>query len=227
MPQTTLLHGDCVLMGDHTPSGAVSAGDVIVTADTVRIAHSDIAASTLGSLALHGGVYSVPGDAAIAADKVVYWNDTANKVTEDSSAGKVFGVTVSACSGDAALCAVRHDPSASKSISGRVTARTADFTLTAADSGSINTSVGASGTITCSLPAATVGLEYKFRVGAAQELRLDPSGSEVVALPSTGVAGAAGKYLTANADGETVYIVCTKAGQWSVFGYTGTWTAEP
>jgi hypothetical protein len=48
----------------------------------------------------------------------------------------------------------------------------------------------------------------------------------VIALPSTGVAGAAGKYLTANADGESVHLMCTKAGTWTAFGFTGTWTAE-
>ncbi|AMV18255.1 DUF2190 family protein [Planctomyces sp. SH-PL14] len=225
MPQA-FFHQGTPLMVDHTPGGAVAAGDVVVTADSVRIAHLPIAAGDLGALAAGGGVYMVAGDAAIAADKVVYWNDSANKVTEDSSAGKVFGITVTACSGDAALFAVRHIPTADKGMSGRVVARTADFTLTAADSGSIQTSVGATGTITASLPPATVGLEFKFRVGAAQQFRLDPNGTEVIALPSTGVAGAAGKYLVADADGETVYLVCTKAGQWSVFGFTGTWTAE-
>jgi hypothetical protein len=63
-------------------------------------------------------------------------------------------------------------------------------------------------------------------VGAAFELRIDPNGTETIALPSTGVQGAAGKYLVADADGETVDIECTKTGQWSVFGFTGTWTAE-
>lgn len=84
---------------------------------------------------------------------------------------------------------------------------------------------GASGTVTFSLPAATVGQEYIFRVGAAQQLRIDPNGTEVIALPSTGVASAAGAYIVADADGETVHIVCTKAGTWSVYGFTGTWTA--
>lgn len=104
--------------------------------------------------------------------------------------------------------------------------KTADYTVTVAESGRTFTTVGAAGTVVFSLPAAVLGLKYRFRVGAAQELRIDPNGSEVIALPSTGVAGAAGKYLTANADGETVDIECTKAGQWSVFGFTGTWTAE-
>lgn len=107
-----------------------------------------------------------------------------------------------------------------------VEAKTADYDVEAAYSGTTYTTVGASGTVVFTLPAATVGLKYRFRVGAAQELRIDPDGTETIALPSTGVQGAAGKYLTANADGETVDIECTKAGEWSVFGYTGTWTAE-
>lgn len=106
-----------------------------------------------------------------------------------------------------------------------VVAKTADYTLTVQDSGKTFTTVGASGTVVFSLPAAIVGCRYRFRVGAAQELRIDPNGTEVIALPSTGVASAAGAYLTANADGETVEIECTKAGTWSVFGFTGTWTA--
>lgn len=61
---------------------------------------------------------------------------------------------------------------------------------------------------------------------AAQELRIDPSGSETIALPSTGAQGAAGKYLSADAVGEWVRLLCVKAGQWQVAGYAGTWTAE-
>lgn len=108
-----------------------------------------------------------------------------------------------------------------------VEAHTADDVLTVAESGSVHTSVGAGGAVALTLPAAVVGLEYYFMVGAAQELRINPDGTETIALPSTGVQGAAGKYLTANLAGETVHIVCTKAGEWSVFGFTGTWTAEP
>lgn len=109
----------------------------------------------------------------------------------------------------------------------KVSAKTADYSVTADESGQVFTTVGASGTVVFSLPAAVVGLEYFFRVGAAQELRIDPNGTETIALPSTGVQGAAGKYLTANADGESVHVLCDKAGQWTVYGYTGTWTAEP
>ena len=107
-----------------------------------------------------------------------------------------------------------------------VQTKTADYTVTAADSGRTFSTTGASGTVVFAMPAAVAGLKYRFHVGAAQELRIDPNGSETISLPSTGVPGAAGKYLTANAAGETVVLECALAGTWSVFGYTGTWTAE-
>lgn len=107
-----------------------------------------------------------------------------------------------------------------------VEAHTANDTLTTAETGSWHTNTGASGTITFTLPAATVGLRYSFALGAAQQLRIDPNGSETISLPSTGVPGAAGKYLVADAVGENVQLACVIAGNWSVLSYTGTWTAE-
>ncbi|HYE20972.1 MAG TPA: hypothetical protein VEA69_21175 [Tepidisphaeraceae bacterium] len=107
-----------------------------------------------------------------------------------------------------------------------VEAHTADDTLTAAESGSVHTNNGAAGAITLTLPAAVTGLEFFFGVREAQELRLDPDGTETISLPSNGVPGAAGKYLTANAAGETVHLMCVEDGTWAVMGYTGTWTAE-
>jgi hypothetical protein len=63
-------------------------------------------------------------------------------------------------------------------------------------------------------------------VRAAQELRLDPNGTETIALPSSGVQGAAGKYLTADAVGENVELICLTTGTWDAVGHTGTWTAQ-
>lgn len=107
-----------------------------------------------------------------------------------------------------------------------VEAHTAGDTLTADESGTYHTNTGATGTITIVLPVATVGLRFGFAVGAAQELRIDPNGSEKISLPSTGVPGATGKYLVADAIGENVELACLIAGNWSVRSYTGTWTAE-
>lgn len=103
---------------------------------------------------------------------------------------------------------------------------TADKTLTAGDSGSQISNAGASGTVVVTLPVGTPGLWFDFLVEAAQQLRIDPSGTETIALPSTGVQGAAGKYLVADALTEQVRLYCNTAGTWDVRGYTGTWTAE-
>lgn len=107
-----------------------------------------------------------------------------------------------------------------------VTPHTATFTLTANDSGTFHSNTGASGTIVANLPPATVGLRFGFVLGAAQALQINPSGTETISLPSSGVPGAAGKYLAADAIGETVELACLIAGNWHVLGYTGTWTAE-
>jgi hypothetical protein len=119
---------------------------------------------------------------------------------------------------------------ANQMISGvlrRLTAvATGTATLTIAHSGSIYTNTGATAAVTCALPAATVGQEFTFIVTAAYELRIDPAGSETIGLPSSGVQQAAGKYITADAAGEYVHIICAKAGQWETTFYRGTWSVE-
>jgi hypothetical protein len=110
--------------------------------------------------------------------------------------------------------------------SNTVLAKTAGYTLALADLGKVLTNTGASGAVAFALPAAVVGYEVRARVGAAQALQLDPNGTETIALPSTGVQGAAGKYLVADAIGEGVILRCRVAGTWDVVSYTGTWTAE-
>lgn len=109
MGQANARGGEPIFV-DYTPGGAVSAGAVVVQNDLPGVAHVDIAASELSALAVGGGVYDMTGDAAISAGKKVYWDDTANKVTETSSSNKGFGYTVSACSGDGSQCLVYHQP---------------------------------------------------------------------------------------------------------------------
>jgi hypothetical protein len=177
-----------------------------------------------------GAVIPLGDDAvlAIAAGAISQFADVYRAASGKLSAtpnGQRWGIALEAAAADGDQFAVLHLPGEAQAR--LVEAHTADDTLTAAEMyGSIHTSVGATGTVVLALPAAVVGMHGQFRVGAAQELRLDPNGTEKISLPSTGVPGAAGKYLTANADGETVALVCTKAGEWSVMGYTGTWTAE-
>lgn len=107
-----------------------------------------------------------------------------------------------------------------------VEAKTAAYTVVVAtDNGKVFTNEGASGAITFSMPAATVGQRYTFVVKAAQELRIDPNGTETISLP-TGVQQAAGKYIGADAIGEFIDLICVKAGEWTTIGSVGTWTAE-
>lgn len=103
--------------------------------------------------------------------------------------------------------------------------KTADYTVLANESGTGFRTTGAGGAVAFALPPGLVGMNYHFYVDAIQELRIDPNGTEVICLPSSGAPQAAGAYLTANAIGESVRIVCVKDGVWAVFGYTGTWTA--
>lgn len=109
-----------------------------------------------------------------------------------------------------------------------VTVATSATTITRLNAldGIFVSNLGAGAATTFALPAAEVGMRVNAVVQAVQELRLDPNGTETAALPSTGVQGAAGKYLTANAVGETISLVCLTAGKWDVLTYLGTWTAE-
>lgn len=98
--------------------------------------------------------------------------------------------------------------------------------ITEAYSGGVFTNEGAEGAAVFALGPAAVGVELTFVVMTAQELRIDPSGTETIALPSSGAQGAQGKYLTADAVGEWVRLLCVKTGQWQVAGYHGTWAHE-
>jgi len=108
-----------------------------------------------------------------------------------------------------------------------VRAFTANTTLAGKHSGILANNRGASGTVTITLPPALVGMKFTFTRVAAQLFRFDPSGTETIALPSTGVQGAAGKYLECQTTGGFVNLVCNTAGTWDVESYSGTFAAEP
>ncbi|MEW4566119.1 DUF2190 family protein [Bremerella sp. JC770] len=94
--EARLVHGSPI-MADHTPAADVSAGDVIVLADTIRIAHRDITAGELGAAATRGGIYETPktagGSTAIADGKKVYWDADNSVITATASTHKQIGYT--------------------------------------------------------------------------------------------------------------------------------------
>ncbi len=101
------------VMFEHTPSGAdVAAGEVVVSGDLTAIAHSKIEDGKLGNLAYGGGIYEVTVDAAITIGKKIYWDNTANKVTETSTGNKVFGFLLVASAADGDKRSALHNPAA-------------------------------------------------------------------------------------------------------------------
>jgi len=106
-----------------------------------------------------------------------------------------------------------------------INARTTDQTLSGTtDTGILTTNTGAAGQITSSLPAATVGLTYKYAVTVAQNLVVDAAGTDTIRLGSS--VTAAGGNLTSNTIGSTLTIVCVKSGEWFVMSHEGTWTVN-
>ncbi len=111
----------------------------------------------------------------------------------------------------------------------RVSHKTGSYTLQAADCGTLFTNLGATATLTFTLPPATVGLHFQFQVrassGTSWQLRVVASGSELLeTCAATRVAATANDYLWADAIGENLHLVCLEAGKWAVLTYEGTWT---
>src|SRR5690606_31251818 len=106
-------HGDPIMV-DYTPVSDVEAGDVVVVGDVPMVAHSDIAANTLGALACGGGVYDVVKDtgtstAVFSAGKVMFWDVGDQQINEDSG-NPHFGESVAAASDDDETVRVHHNP---------------------------------------------------------------------------------------------------------------------
>ena len=104
-----------------------------------------------------------------------------------------------------------------------IEAHSSDDTLTAAESGSVHSNLGATGTITLTLPAsAPAGTIFTFAVQVAQELRIDP-GTATIRDDSGQTAD---KYKSANAIGECLTVVADTNGDWATIAKNGTWTEE-
>jgi predicted RecA/RadA family phage recombinase len=111
MAEATFVQGD-PLMVDHTPSGAVAAGEVLVISNNVYIPHLPIAADTLGSVAAGGGVYDIAKDDASgsgwAAGVLLYWDASANQVTDTAGSNKKIGVALEAAADSDTTARVIH-----------------------------------------------------------------------------------------------------------------------
>ena len=114
-------------------------------------------------------------------------------------------------------------PYAAGGVKKTIEAHTSDDTLTAAESGSVHSNLGATGTVTLTLPAsAPAGTVFTFAVQAAQELRIEPG--EATIRDDSGQT--ADKYKSANAIGECISLIADSNGDWVTIAKNGTWTEE-
>jgi hypothetical protein len=108
-------------------------------------------------------------------------------------------------------------------IKKKIEAHTVDNTLIVAESGSVHTNRGATGTVTVTLPAsAPAGTVFSFAVQAAGQLRVDPGTSAI--RDDSGQT--AGKYKYANAIGACLTLIADSNGDWATIAKNGTWTEE-
>lgn len=114
-------------------------------------------------------------------------------------------------------------PYAAGGVKKTIEAHASDDTLTVSESGSIHSNLGATGTVTLTLPmSALAGTVFSFAVQTAQEIRIDP-GTATIRDDSGQTAD---KYKAANAIGESLTLVADSNGDWVTIAKNGTWTEE-
>ncbi len=183
--------------------------------------------------------YSGSSGNTLADDKeniYVYLDSSGNFVTDEYSSFPNMATTphirlaiVVTSNGDIDSitdCRAGHNivmPFGAGGVKKAIEAHDSDDTLTAAESGSIHTNLGATGAVTLTLPSsAPAGTVFTFAVQAAQELRIDP-GTAAIRDDSGQTAD---KYKSANAIGECLTIVADSNGDWVTIAKNGTWTEE-
>jgi predicted RecA/RadA family phage recombinase len=86
------IYKGCAFVVDYTPSGAVSAGDVVIINGTLNFALADIAANALGSLAIPGNeaeLEMVKDNSNIADRAALYWDADGSPVGGVALSGAV------------------------------------------------------------------------------------------------------------------------------------------
>jgi hypothetical protein len=105
-----------------------------------------------------------------------------------------------------------------------ISAKTASYSVVAADSGTRFNNTGATIAIDFTLPVAAPGLNYVFTVDAAFLMRVVATGTEKIAIGT--VNSAAGGNVSAIVGFATISIFSHKALQWEVSAATGSWTVN-
>lgn len=92
---------------DHTPSGAVAAGDVVVVGSIVGVAPRAIAANALGAIQIEG-VFDIAKDGnEITAGAAVYYDESESEIVTTASGNVFCGHAIAAAAAGAATVRVK------------------------------------------------------------------------------------------------------------------------
>jgi len=166
----------------------------------------------------------------------IYLDSSGNLITNEYSSFPDMTTTphirlAQVCTSDGDIesitdCRAGHNfvmPDGAGGVKKTIEAHTGNDTLTAAESGSVHTNLGATGIVTLTLPAsALAGTVFTFAVQAAQQLRIEPGAATI--RDDSGQT--AGKYKVADAIGESLTLIADSNGNWVTLAKNGTWTEE-
>jgi hypothetical protein len=166
----------------------------------------------------------------------IYLDSSGNLITNEYSSFPDMTTTphirlAQVCTSDGDIesitdCRAGHNfvmPDGAGGVKKTIEAHTGNDTLTAAESGSVHTNLGATGIVTLALPAsALAGTVFTFAVQAAQQLRIEPGAATI--RDDSGQT--AGKYKVADAIGESLTLIADSNGNWVTLAKNGTWTEE-
>ena len=105
----------------------------------------------------------------------------------------------------------------------RAVTETANYTIPATACGTAYNNVGATGSVTLTLPAAAPGLSYTFTVDASQTVEVLRAGSDQIAI---GASNSSSNNVTSSGPYATLTIYAYKTGQWVASSSTGTWVVH-
>lgn len=170
------------------------------------------------------GSLKMIASAAITNGVPVY-QTAAGKISSTPS-GALVGRAQEAATADGDVIEVRI-PTAAEVVALRPLLNlTANATLGEAQSGSVISNLGASGTITVSLPTGcAAGTHFYVVISAAQRIQVDPGEND--GIFQNGAKNGDGKYMWADDEGESALFICDANNDWIALYTVGTWTVEP
>ena len=222
------------IMEDYTPASAVSAGDVVIQNGLPRVAHTDIAASALGALAVMGGIYNgtkAASDGGWSVGQDIYWDASNNVLTRTASGNTHFGTATADAATSDTTAYVLHNP--------RGLANVLLYSSTAASSAVTNTTTETNFDTNFTIPANTLKAGDVLRVRAQAiatatnstdtlNLKLKLGSTAVLATGAVDVANNDVGYIEADVVIRTIgasgTLVATGV---TALGVEGTVTAKP